>query len=117
MPAGFDLGPLPDGIAPDSEPSERGGSTPYDVILAFCPDVATLLGRFEALRTRIPADGALWICWPKRASGMPTDLTENVVRDAGLAVGLVDVKVAAMDAVWSGLKFVYRLADRPKLVP
>ena len=59
-----------------------------------------------------PAD-ALWLAWPKKASGVPTDLTDNVVREVGLAGGLVDVKVCAIDAVWSGLKLVYRLSDRP----
>ena len=54
----------------------------------------------------------IWVCWPKRASGVQTDLTENVVRDYGLAHGQVDVKVAAIDATWSGLKFVTRLRDR-----
>lgn len=56
--------------------------------------------------------GMLWICWPKKSSGVPTDLTENVVRDIGLATGLVDVKVCAVTDVWSGLKFVRRLKDR-----
>ena len=57
----------------------------------------------------------LWIAWPKRASGRKTDLTEDVVRNVGLKAGLVDVKVCAIDEVWSGLKFVVRLIDRPKL--
>ena len=54
----------------------------------------------------------IWVCWPKRASKVPTDLDENVVRDLGLSLGVVDVKVAAIDEVWSGLKFVRRLRDR-----
>jgi hypothetical protein len=87
---------------------------PYDVVLAFCPDLARLLDRFEPLARRITPAGALWISWPKKSSGVATDLTENVVRDVGLDAGLVDVKVAAVDATWSGLKFVYRLADRPR---
>jgi hypothetical protein len=60
-----------------------------------------------------PACG-LWIAWPKRASGVPTDLTENVIRDEALAAGLVDNKVCAIDATWSGLRLVIRLKDRPK---
>jgi hypothetical protein len=54
----------------------------------------------------------VWVCWPKRASKMPTDVDENKVRDLGLELGFVDVKVAAIDATWSGLKFVRRLRDR-----
>jgi hypothetical protein len=57
--------------------------------------------------------GMLWISWPKRAAKVPTDLDENIVRELGLEYGLVDVKVAAIDAIWSALKFVYRLSDRP----
>jgi hypothetical protein len=56
-----------------------------------------------------------WVSWPKKASGVQTDLNENIVRDIGLQTGLVDVKVCAVDEVWSGLKFVFRLKDRPKL--
>jgi hypothetical protein len=56
-----------------------------------------------------------WISWPKKSSGVATDLTEDVIRAIGLANGMVDVKVCAVDDVWSGLKFVFRLKDRPKL--
>jgi len=115
-PDGFALGPLPAGVELHRQAGTAGagGGEPYDVVLAFCPDLAALLACFEVLARRIPPDGALWISWPKRSSGVATDLTENVVRDVGLAAGLVDVKVAAVDATWSGLKFVYRLADRPR---
>src|SRR5215470_8159943 len=115
-PAGFVLDALPAGVdlrrAADPGPEAGGGdpARPYDVVLAFCPDLAALEERFAVLAGRITPRGALWICWPKRSSGVPTDLTENVVREVGLRVGLVDVKVAAVDATWSGLKFVYRLA-------
>jgi hypothetical protein len=110
-PDGFDLGVLMPPAVP--APHTRAGREPYDVILAFCPDSAALHRRFEPLAGRLVSNGSLWVLWPKKSSGVPTDLTENVVRDHGLAVGLVDVKVAAIDATWSGLKFVYRLADRP----
>lgn len=110
-PAGFELAPLPPEV--DLRRSDRGPA-PYDVVVVFCPDAAALRRRFEGLSRRITDRGALWVCWPKKASGVPTDLTGNVVRDHGLTVGLVDVKVAAVDATWSGLKFVYRLADRPR---
>jgi hypothetical protein len=68
--------------------------------------------RFPTLERALAPAGILWVSWPKRSSGVATDLTEDVVRTIGLAHGLVDVKVAAVDAVWSGLKFVRRLRDR-----
>ncbi len=84
--------------------------------LAFLHLFATARGvlarRFPALVRALTADGCLWISWPKQASRVATDLTEDVVREIGLAHGLVDVKVCAVDATWSGLKFVRRLADR-----
>lgn len=107
-PAGFALDPLPAGVTLDRQP----GAGPYDLVLTFCPDLAALRAGFGPLAALLTAPGALWVAWPKRASRVPTDLSENVVRDVGLAAGLVDVKVAAVDAVWGGLKFVRRLADR-----
>jgi hypothetical protein len=107
-PDGFDLGPLP-GV----ELHRRAGRSPYDVVLLFAPDLAHLVRRFAPARDRLTVAGGLWACWPKRASGVATDLTDNVVRAHGLATGLVDVKVAAIDATWSGMKFVVRLRDRP----
>jgi len=102
-PAGFEL------ACPHHQ---RAGREPYDVQLVFCPDVATLHRRWAASVARMTTAGALWIAWPKKASGVPTDLDENGVRDYALAHGLVDVKVCAVDQVWSGLKLVRRLADR-----
>jgi len=87
-------------------------SRDVDVILAFARRKPDLERRFDAWRDAIARDGSLWIAWPKRASGVETDLTENVVRDVGVAHGLVDTKVAAITEVWSGLRFVWRLADR-----
>jgi hypothetical protein len=107
-PDGFSLGELPAGVSLHT----RAGRGPYDVVVAFCPDLDTLRSRFGPLADLLTPAGALWVAWPKRASGVRTDLTENVVREAGLAAGLVDVKVAAVDQVWSGLKFVVRLSDR-----
>ena len=108
VPDGFALGELP----PDVHVHTRAGPGPYDLMLTFCPDLARLRARFGPLAARLDRAGALWVGWPKKSSGMPTDLTDNAVREYGLAAGLVDVKVAALDATWSGLKFVYRLADR-----
>ncbi len=90
----------------------RIGAGPYDVALTFCPDRATLERTFGRIAAKLATAGALWVCWPKKASGIRTDLTDNQVRADGLAAGLVDVKVAAIDATWSGLKFVRRRADR-----
>ncbi|BEP11828.1 hypothetical protein acdb102_01390 [Acidothermaceae bacterium B102] len=90
----------------------RAATGPYDVIVLFCPDHATLVRRFVPLSGRITTPGALWVAWPKRSSGVATDLTDHAVREWGLDHGLVDVKVAAVDATWSGLKFVRRLKDR-----
>jgi hypothetical protein len=75
---------------------------------------SALEGSFPKLKQALAPDGALWISWPKGASKVPTDVNENVARGIGLRHGLVDVKVCAVDDVWSGLKFVYRLKDRPK---
>ena len=85
---------------------------PYDLVLLFCPDQGELHRQFQPLATGLTPAGALWVCWPKKASRVATDLTDEVVRAHGLHVGLVDVKVAAVDATWSGLKFVRRLTDR-----
>jgi hypothetical protein len=90
----------------------RAGREPYDVIVLFCPDEAALRERFPAAMRRLRKNGGLWVCWPKRSSGIPTDLDGNLVREYGLSSGLVDNKVCAVDQTWSGLRFVYRLADR-----
>lgn len=107
-PAGFVPEPLPDEVTVH----RRRGSGQYEVVLLFCPDARRLHDGFARLVDAVTTAGALWVCWPKRASGVGTDLSENDVRDHGLACGLVDVKIAAIDATWSGLKFVRRLAER-----
>ncbi len=106
-PEPFELGELP-GV----ELHRRPGRSPYDVILAFCPDRRTLVRRFEPLSRRLVANGGLWVAWPKQSSGIATDLDGNLARDHGLAIGLVDNKVCAIDETWSGLRFVVRLRDR-----
>ena len=109
-PGGFDitLGELPAGAVLRTK--LRG---PFDVIVAFVDSVAGLERRLPALKRSLDPAGGLWIAWPKRSSGVPTDLGDGIVRRLGLAAGLVDNKVCAIDATWSGLRFVYRLADRP----
>jgi hypothetical protein len=79
-----------------------------DVVLCFVTARKDLERRAARLRTAIAPAGMVWVCWPKRASKVPTDMTEDVVRDVLLPTGLVDVKVAAIDATWSGLKLVVR---------
>jgi hypothetical protein len=108
-PPTLDLAPLPAGAVI----RRRRTLQRNDVVLLFVTERSALEERFRKLTESIVDNGALWVCWPKRASGVVTDLTENVVREHGLRVGLVDVKVAAIDTTWSGLKFVRRLADRP----
>ena len=109
-PDGFDetLGELPIGVA-----VRRRLRGPLDVIVAFYSSRAQLERRLVALKGALDYAGGLWIAWPKRASGVATDLNDNVVRELGLATGLVDNKVCAIDEVWSGLRLVYRLRDRP----
>lgn len=85
------------------------------ITLTFHTAEATLARRLPELIEHTEQAGAIWVCWPKKAArklGWESDLDENVVREIGLAAGVVDVKVCAVDEVWSGLKFVRRLADR-----
>lgn len=86
-----------------------------DFILVFVKSQQLLTNVFAQYSLKIKPDGMFWVSWPKKTSGVQTDVTENIVRDVGLAAGLVDVKVCAIDDVWSGLKFVYRLKDRSAL--
>jgi hypothetical protein len=102
------LGELPDGVA-----VRRQLRGPLDVIVAFYVDRSAFERKLPALRDALQPAGGLWIAWPKRASGVATDMSETVVRELGLEAGLVDNKVCAIDAVWSGLRLVYRLRDRP----
>jgi hypothetical protein len=85
---------------------------PYGFVQLFARSIKEVEMLFPVLKKRLQPDGMLWISWPKKTAGVATDLSENVIRDIGLKHGLVDVKVAAVDDTWSGLKFVYRLADR-----
>jgi hypothetical protein len=108
-PAGFEavLGELPPGVS-----VRRRLQGTFDVIVAFFDARAELERRLPTCRNALDQAGGLWVAWPKRSSGMTTDLGEGTVRELGLAAGLVDNKVCAIDATWSGLRFVYRLADR-----
>ena len=110
-PANFEktLGPLPAGVVPKS----RLGAN-MDFIHAFFLSAKDLAAQFPKLKKALSESGTLWVSWPKKAAKVETDVTESLVREIGLKNGLVDIKVCAVDEVWSGLKFVYRLKDRSK---
>ncbi len=112
-PEGFaeTLGALPKGVTIGN--AARGSSS-LDVIVCFVDSRSTLQRLLPRARRRLDPSGGLWLCWPKKSSGIATDVTESDVRNLGLASGLVDNKVCAIDEVWSGLRLVVRLADRPK---
>jgi hypothetical protein len=106
-PEGFEEGTLlgvPEGV----EVVRRLGGRGKDIVLVFVTERKVLERRVAALRAAIEPAGMVWVCWPKKASGVKTDITEDVVRDVVLPTGLVDVKVCAVDATWSGLKVVVR---------
>jgi hypothetical protein len=83
-----------------------------DFVHYFTKQAASLERDLAAMKNEIVPNGTIWISWPKKASKVPTDVTEDVIRNFALAIGLVDVKVCAVDAVWSGLKLVIRVKDR-----
>jgi hypothetical protein len=105
----------PDGFAlelPDGVGVARRAGARADVIVSFHTARAELERRLPALRAMMEPAAGLWIAWPKRSSKVPTDITEDVVREVALPTGLVDNKVCAIDAVWSGLRLVIRLEHR-----
>lgn len=110
LPDGLDLG------LPPSVTVVRRMRAGLDLTVTFHTRLATLEQRLPVLFEHTVTAGTVWVSWPKQSAakrlGIATDLTENVVRDLGLQIGWVDVKVAAIDDTWSGLKFVRRLADR-----
>jgi hypothetical protein len=108
-PPGFEatLGELPEGAR-----IKRRAAAPADVVIAFFEARARLAEACDRLGEAIYPDGALWIAWPKRASGVDTDVTEDVVREVALPLGLVDNKVCAIDDTWSGLRLVHRRVNR-----
>jgi hypothetical protein len=88
------------------------GQHPIDFAMVFSKSASTLTKEFKRISKQLSPAGMLWVGWPKKSSGVATELTENIIREIGLAAGLVDVKVCAVTDVWSGLKFVRRLKDR-----
>lgn len=97
--------PLPAGL-------ELVDEGPVDLALVFATQVGELVLLFEEAMERIPANGAIWVAWPKKASKVPTDITEDRLRDLFLPTGMVDNKVAAVTEIWSGLRFVVRKENR-----
>jgi hypothetical protein len=102
-PDGFAIDALPDGAVVRT--AARG---PLDVIVSFHTSRADLARRLPVLMRALHVDGGLWVVWPKRASGVPTDISEDVIREVALPTGLVDVKVCAIDDTWSGLRLCLR---------
>ena len=112
------LGPVPTGLkdalcldAPATKIMTRAAKQ-QDVIVWFVTDMSTLNGDFVEMTKRLPQHGALWVAWPKRASKVKTDITEDVVREIALPRGWVDTKVCAIDEKWSGLRLTMRVALR-----
>jgi len=102
------LDPMPDGV---NMQSAIDSST--DVVHLFCMSKAELAGALERSLRHFRPDAALWVSWPKKASKVPTDITEDAIRELAFPLGLVDIKVCAVDDVWSGLKLVIRKEHRP----
>jgi hypothetical protein len=109
----------PDGFAGMLQPLPPGvrvvtrAQGELDVVVLFVTRRGRLAERFPAAAARLAPDGGLWIAWPKKSSRVATDLDFDVVQSTGLDAGLVDNKVCAIDATWTALRFVVRLADRP----
>ena len=102
------LAPLPENV----EISEKEVKESADFVHLFVTEKKIFEKEFLKYKKFLKRDGMLWVSWPKKSAKVPTDLDENSIRDFGLNNGLVDVKVCAVDDVWSGLKFVFRLKDR-----
>ena len=105
-----ELGELPDNVQFIKRPTKS-----LDIILLFVLTERALTRDFAKLAATLVSNGMIWIAWPKKTSGVATDLSEQRVRQIGLDAGLVDVKICAIDDTWSGLKFVYRLKDRSSI--
>jgi len=104
-PHGFALGALPAGMHLQRNLARK---LPLDVLIVFVTRRADLVARIATCRSRMQPAAGLWIAWPKRVSGMATDITEDTVREVALPTGLVDNKVCAIDDTWSGLRLVIR---------
>jgi hypothetical protein len=92
-----------------------GRRAQFDLVHAFTVKSKQLTDRVRTLSKRLPANGVMWISWPKKSSGVPTDITGDTIRHVALPLGLVDIKVCAIDATWSGLKLVWRKEHRARI--
>ncbi|HEX9629343.1 MAG TPA: hypothetical protein VF961_04940 [Pyrinomonadaceae bacterium] len=102
-----ELQPVPDEVRFTSAAAKQ-----LDFIMLFVDATRTLQKELPKLKRKLARDGILWVSWPKKSSGVATDLSFDIVQQSGLKIGLVDVKICAVNDIWSGLKFVYRLKDR-----
>lgn len=109
-PEGWTIPDLPDGVRLDAEP---GRTADADVVLAFFRSADELRSEASALVAALPWAACLWVLWPRRAAGHTSDLTDTLLREVLLPLGVVDVKVAAAGEDWSGLAFVWRKENRP----
>jgi hypothetical protein len=105
-PPGWALADPPPGLA------DAGAAGPADLILAFFTAAGDMATELDGLARRIFPAGMLWVAWPRRAAGHRSDITDNVIRELALPLGVVDVKVAAIDDDWSGLRLVWRVENR-----
>ena len=103
-----ELQPLPEKVRLTTIPAGKQ----LDFIMLFVNNAKALRKELPKLKQKLASDGILWVSWPKKSSGVETDLSFDVVQQSGLKIGLVDVKICAVSEIWSGLKFVYRLKDR-----
>lgn len=101
------VAPLPKGVK--VVPRLSGGT---DIVHLFSTSRSDLAGKLRAALAKLKQDGAIWVSWPKKSSKVPTDISEDTVREVAMPLGLVDIKVCAVDDVWSGLKLVIRKANR-----
>ena len=103
-----ELQPLPDNVTITSSSKHKQ----LDFIMLFVDSAQIFQKELPKLKSKLARDGIFWVSWPKKSSGVKTDLNFDVVQQSGLKIGLVDVKICAVNDIWSGLKFVYRLKDR-----
>ena len=106
-----ELAPMPADVELASA-NGRAGKEELNVALCFTANRKELKRVLPAVKPKLAQNGMMWVGWPKKSSGVASDLNENIIRDTGLALGLVDVKVCAINDVWSGLKFVIPVKDR-----
>lgn len=102
------------GELPDDVTIAKTAKAPLDMVHLFAAEAKGLAAKLRSYRKAIAPDGMIWASWPKKASGVATDVTEALVRETALASGLVDIKICAVDDVWSGLKLVIPVKDRAK---